>query len=455
MDFLLDLLLFPFHWLRRNRPFSAERKMRRAASNWLELAGKVRHYRRDRLSAAEAAELDRREADLRQRLREGSDAGALRLAIEGLEEVLRRTGGAIYPKSSLAENVDFFLVAAIVILGIRAYFVQPFKIPTNSMWPTFYGMTAVNYPPGQPAPGWAARAWRLIVLGAQRREALAPRSGEVTAQFLVNGNALTPSLAYSVRAARKWLVIPTQVSEYTFYVDGAPARLQVPVDFHDFDDLVIRTYFGDTAGFYRRAMELQHQGRLKEEFVRSDDGTESYDRAVVTIPLGTVKEGEPVLRFDLLTGDQLFVDRVSYNFVRPRVGQGFVFRTNLIPGIDKDDYYIKRLVGVPGDVLEIRQPVLYRNGRPITGSRVFQLEANRVPPYRGYFYGPEPGGPAMLGLLRKGQTLTVPAGSYFAMGDNSILSDDGRYWGFVPAASVIGHPLFIYYPFTRRWGPAH
>ena len=49
---------------------------------------------------------------------------------------MRRTGGAIYPKTALIENVEFFLVAAIVILGIRTYFVQPFKIPTNSMWPT-------------------------------------------------------------------------------------------------------------------------------------------------------------------------------------------------------------------------------------------------------------------------------------------------------------------------------
>ena len=55
--------------------------------------------------------------------------------------MLRRTGGAIYPKSSLVENVEFFLVAAIVILGIRTYFLQPFKIPTNSMWPTYNGMT--------------------------------------------------------------------------------------------------------------------------------------------------------------------------------------------------------------------------------------------------------------------------------------------------------------------------
>jgi signal peptidase I len=48
----------------------------------------------------------------------------------------------------------------------------------------------------------------------------------------------------------------------------------------------------------------------------------------------------------------------------------------------------------------------------------------------------------------------VPAQAFFALGDNSRDSQDGRYWGFVPEKDVIGRPLFIYYPFTRRWGPA-
>ncbi len=101
--------------------------------------------------------------------------------------------------------------------------------------------------------------------------------------------------------------------------------------------------------------------------------------------------------------------------------------------------------------MEIRAPVLYRNGAPITGAEAFDLNARRVPPYTGYTYGD-----AITGghYLFKGQTLKVPPQSYFAMGDNSSNSSDGRVWGFVPAADVVGRPLFIYYPFTRRWGPA-
>src|SRR5581483_1181354 len=102
---------------------------------------------------------------------------------------------------------------------------------------------------------------------------------------------------------------------------------------------------------------------------------------------------EPLLRFDILTGDKLFVDRFSYHFVRPHAGSGMVFRTGDNPAIaysagvppPLDEYYIKRLVGVPGDTIEIRQPVLYRNGAPATGSEAFRLNNGRVPPYRGYF----------------------------------------------------------------------
>ena len=58
--------------------------------------------------------------------------------------MLRAHGGKIYPQSTLVEYVEFFLVAAIVILGLRAYFVQPFKIPTGSMQPTLMGDTVAG-----------------------------------------------------------------------------------------------------------------------------------------------------------------------------------------------------------------------------------------------------------------------------------------------------------------------
>jgi signal peptidase I len=419
---------------------SPARKMRENAANWLELADKVWHYRRDLLPAPLAGELQAQSAILRRLLKERAETMKLKLAIESLEEVLRRTGGTHYPKSSLVENVEFFLVAAIVILGFRTYFVQPFKIPTNSMWPTYYGMTADNHPPGEVAPGIVARTFRLAAFGAQRREVTAPKTGVLSADFLQDGR-----MAFTVKRGRNWLVLPAQVREYTFYVDGEPATVTVPLDFHDFDRVVTETFFTDRKGFAAHLQKLEQSGVQPQRAVIAVNS--QGDRArVFRIPLGRqVAAGEPVLRFDILTGDQLFVDRMSYHFVRPKVGQGFVFRTGQIPGIGQDQYYIKRLVGVPGDTLEIKNYTLFRNGEPITGSSAFDKNARRADNYVGYRNERD---------LSAGQVMTVPADSFAALGDNSANSEDSRFWGYIPAREAIGRPLFIYYPFTSRWGPA-
>ena len=160
---------------------SQEKKMRENAANWLEVASRVWNYRRDLLGdARESDELVRQRSQERQAAPQGRDRlpARLKLGIESLEGILARTGGAVYPKSSHAENVEFFLVAAIVIHGIRTYFVQPFNIPTNSMWPTYYGMTDETYSPYAPAPRLAMSAFRFLAFGAQRHEIKAPRDGE-------------------------------------------------------------------------------------------------------------------------------------------------------------------------------------------------------------------------------------------------------------------------------------
>ncbi len=435
---------------------SQEKKMRDNASNWLELASKVWNYRRDRLGAKDSDELVRRTRELERLYKDRADAAKLKLGIEVLEGVLVRTGGAIYPKTWLVENVEFFLVAAIVILGIRTYFVQPFKIPTNSMWPSYYGMTAENFPPGSRLPNIAEQAFRLVAYGAQRYSVVAPRDGEVSVPLLIRGD--TVSIAYTKKAGRTWQVIPARVKEYTFYVDGAPASVRVPADFsdNDFDELVIGTFFKDRKALDTQIRSAAQAGQLEESSQKLDEDSDQYYVAL-RVPVGrSVRAGEPIVRFDILTGDQLFVDRVSYQFMRPKVGQGFVFRTDHIPDIERafgDQYFIKRLIGVPGDRIEIREPMVYRNSAPIDGSKAFDLNAKRVSPYRGYFnMTPDPR--YEKSQLFKGDTVTVPANAYLALGDNSKNSFDGRFWGFVPEKDVIGRPLFIYYPFTRRWGTA-
>jgi signal peptidase I len=425
---------------------SQEKKIRASAVQWLELAEKVFNYRRDQLTATESAELQKRTEDLRGKIKQRAETGKIKLSVEALEPVLLRTGGKVYPKSELTEWVEFFLVASIVLIGIRTYFVSPFQIPTNSMWPSYFGMTPEVYRTPGENPGLFGKAFNFLTLGAVHHDVIAPQSGAVALDYYNNEKYGIAPL-YTKKRGRKWLVFPTDLCEYTFYVNDAPVTVDVPEDFNnEFQRMLVTVFFnGDLNAYFRH---LQDESTRAEQVVDQID-PEHAVRAL-RISLGpTVQAGRPLLSFDIRAGDMLFVDRFSYHFVRPQVGSGFVFRTDLIAGLqdgspEADSYFIKRLVGVPGDTLEIRQPVLYRNGQPIKGAAAFGKEFKQIDGYPGY---------RNVGSLSLGQTVTVTPGNYFACGDNSSDSKDSRYWGFVPAAAVVGRPLFVYYPFTRRWGP--
>jgi signal peptidase I len=430
---------------------SQEKKMRENATNWLELAERVFHFRRDVLSASQVGELQAHIAGLRSLLKEKAGAEKLKLEIEATEETLRRTGGAIYPKSALVENVEFFLVAAIVILGIRTYFVQPFKIPTNSMWPTYNGMTPEVFMKPADEPSSVAVAARGVLFGAWPHRLDAPGDGEVLVPV---GGAQSRGTVFSrIVPGRSWLVIPTDLREYTFFVGDRPVSFRVPLDF-DMDWVVSEGLLLPGKNFTTQSFRAEVGRRWRAgDVVKRVIGGETVD----CVRTGrSVRAGERFLSFDELTGDQLFVDRMSYHFVRPQPGQGFVFRTGNIPGIANtygDQYYIKRLVGVPGDTLELKEPALWRNGKPIDGADAFAGNAKRTGRYGGYINGAHLNGGAQY-LMTPDDKLLVPPNSYFAMGDNSSNSADSRYWGFVPGKDVAGRPLFIYFPFTKHWGPA-
>ncbi|MBA4137813.1 MAG: signal peptidase I [Opitutus sp.] len=443
---------------------SEEKKMRRHAANWLEVADRVYKFRRDQLSTQQGQQLIAAAGEVKLRLNEKADASKLKLSIEKLEGVLRDTGGRLYPTSSMVENVEFFLVAAIVILGLRAYFVQPFKIPTNSMWPSYYGMTHELFKPGE-EPNILERAGRLLAFGATHFETKAPAEGEVLVP--VNGDL---RIVYSEEPARTLWIFPTVKREYTFMVDGSMTKLQVPAEF----DLerVLEERIGGGRGSMQTLLQEKVRGLGKapeSSMLRFASAGKRYEQRVYWVPLGArVRRGESIVSFDIHTGDLLFVDRITYNFFPPKVGQGFVFKTENIDspymqrgGQPIQQYYIKRLVGLPGDKLEIRAPnfirdggsdaadppgQLFRNGAPITGADAFAANAAKRGTYSGY---------TNAGLLGIGEVAEVPANSYMALGDNSPNSQDSRYWGYVPEKDVVGKPLFIYYPLSKRWGIAN
>lgn len=341
--------------------YSEQKKMRQNAENWLEVADRIYKYRRDQLAEPQLKKLVSATDEVKLRLKEKAETSRIKTSIEALEVVLRETGGRIYPVSSMMENVEFFLVAAIVILGLRAYFVQPFKIPTNSMWPSYYGMTQEVFQPGQ-EPGLVSKATRLATLGASNYTVTAPADGEVLIPVFNNFQ-----LAFSEKSGRSLLIFPTTEREYTFSIGGQMVRLTVPAEWaqSNFTDVIREAFFKDESNVYVALNNAAIKAKpLEQSTMLVQQGERRGEARVYWIPLGKkVRAGEKILSFDILTGDLLFVDRFTYNFFPPKVGSGFVFRTGHISELMNDPseggvekYFIKRLVGVPGDTLEIKEP---------------------------------------------------------------------------------------------------
>ena len=124
------------------------------------------HYKRDVLSEETLDDIRGKQSAFRELLKTGSKEEVKEKAKE-LQKVCERA----VPMPSmpgLRENVEVFFVAIVIALGIRAYFLQPFKIPTGSMQPTLNGIIAKGYGPTQDAewekdePGLIKKAWELV-----------------------------------------------------------------------------------------------------------------------------------------------------------------------------------------------------------------------------------------------------------------------------------------------------
>ena len=131
----------------------------------------------------------------------------------------------------------------------------------------------------------------------------------------------------------------------------------------------------------------------------------------------------------LLEGDRILVSKFIYHFHPPRRGDIVVFR---YPE-DSKRPFIKRLVGLGGDAVELRDGHLVVNGTLLDGNETFRTNHY----YNQGAYGQER------------QVVKVPEGSYFVLGDNSGSSHDSRFWGFVPKRLMIGQAICIFWPITR------
>ena len=421
------------------------KKLRKQSKELLSLAQKVTAYRRDLMSTEAQQQFNLATVQLSTAIQ---DRGATKAQIQEqqrfLKQLLKEHGGILYSKGFFGSLVEDILVAVIVIIGIRSFFFQPFIIPTNSMYPTYSGMNSIVYTT-EDAPSAAMRFFNKLRLGSSHFSVMSPTSGSVEIPFFSHAPN-SPDMRirrqegglvrYEIVAARKWFgLLPAQKRAYTLYVDGEPVQLQVPLDFN-LDEVIRRRYLADYASLPEALQKLYQAGAVKLEQMNPLLKTEQ-----------TVASGQPVLAFDITLGDALFVDRLTYHFKRPQVGDPFVFRTRNIPGIEGgvDKYYIKRIGGAGGETIEIKDGAIYADGKLRDEVPAFVKNAKREGDYEGYLN---------INLLAEEQALTLPDDKFIALGDNSDNSLDSRSWGFVPDRSVIGKAIFIYYPFTRRWGLA-
>ncbi len=164
----------------------------------------------------------------------------------------------------------------------------------------------------------------------------------------------------------------------------------------------------------------------------------------------------------LLVGDHVVVDRVTLappTHWAPFVHYRNVSRGDIIvfykPG-EPDLFLVKRVIGIPGDHIHLRNGIVYRNGQPQDEPYAAKPSDAVYYPYRDDFPAVPPnegsGVTAEWSIALPdyihGEDLVVPPGKYFAMGDNRPNSLDSRFWGFVPRENIVGRPLFVYWSFV-------
>lgn len=125
-------------------------------------------------------------------------------------------------------------------------------------------------------------------------------------------------------------------------------------------------------------------------------------------------------------GEYLLTDKISYRFKEPGHGDVVVFKAP-----QNEDYdYIKRVIGLPGDQVQVE------NGRILLNNQLLDESgylSSSVITRAGYY-------------AKEGMTVTVPEASYFVMGDNRNNSSDSRDWGMVPSGNLVGRAWLRYWP---------
>ncbi len=370
------------------RSFWVLRKAKKACRS---LKNDFRLYQ-DILPEAEEEALNERFKDLEQAIkcREIED---LPNVVKTVEDELHRA----LPKSAKSWSVEWFdiIVSALAVaFCFRAYFYEPFQIPTGSMQPTLYGIHTEAAEP----TAWDAQPLRFV-------------------KWLVTGESFLDVKIEKSGTVLGWTQDAKPGYTSLFVQSGAKQmRYDVP------SDIATQAF----CAHYPRGMRLNAGMRIWKGVVKS--------------------------------GDFLFVNRWIWNFRHPRLGETIVFSTQGLKGLPDNQHYIKRLCGRPGDTVELKadSSFLWVNGKPATQPLRLSEIAEHLMPWEGAprYLGYQPAPPQPPQSPYQVQNLfELGPGEYLAFGDNSGNSLDSRYWGKVPARNLLGPASFVHWPFTSpRWG---
>ncbi len=437
----------PWNLPRTLFPRRAARKRARAARAEAEL---LLAMNRDLFPEDLKADLAAAAGRLKAAPRRERTAAGLAAAIKAEEPLLERARAAA-PKRvapGLTALVETLVVAFGVAMPFRAYFLQPFKIPTGSMQPTLYG----RHTERAEEPGFFDRA---------------PLSW---AKWLLTG--------------RTWVDVVAHES----------GTLALRSDRENDPGLVILSVAGETYKIPTDAFDRGEIDRTRFRVDMPDNPLAARSAAEAR----RVRKGERLWSGYVVSGDQVFVNRLLWNLRPPKRDEIVVFATGgrsvttdpaavaagaagptratripffglslyavdtPIPGLPPAEHYIKRLVGLPGETISIDHPNLLVDGKPAEGSFGIDREAamgasKSGPAYAGYHNVLDKGMPTPdprlpPPYLGSPSDSIVLGDEYLPMGDNTKNSFDGRYWGPVPRRQMLGPACCVYWPLSVRWG---
>jgi signal peptidase I len=177
------------------------------------------------------------------------------------------------------------------------------------------------------------------------------------------------------------------------------------------------------------------------------------------IPTGSMKN-------TLVENDRILVNKFVYRFRSPRRGEIVVFRAPNQASPDQPKDFVKRVIGLPGDVVEVKRGKLYLNGQlqqeqyicdkklmdydmKIIDGKIYYISNFALDPWSGsVLQGANPS-PHNAGWFRRAKPEAVRSGQLLVLGDNRNESHDSHVWGFLPTKNLRGKALAVFWPLRR------